>query len=159
MRQKHRGRRGRAGARGEKCPCDFDLVRTPDVGQCGGSRPGVSYLLQRYLATAAVAVRTVSIVFLLSPRSRPPQLCGHQQGRHPPPPTPVQLSLACLSRACSSVHSVTLVGDGNHRKPASSLTGRFETQSNISVHELTAPTSSNITSCEQRRDTLPPGGL
>lgn len=67
----------------------------------------------------------------------------------PPPHTPQ------LYRARSRVRSVTLVGDGNHRKPASTLTGRFETQSNVSVHELTAPTSSNITSFERRRDTTP----
>lgn len=90
--------------------------------------------------------------FPLSPCSRPPQLRGHQQSLHPPAPhTPAR-----LYRARSCVHSVTLMGDGNHRKPASTLTGRFETQTNVSVHELTALTSSNITSCERRRDTTPP---
>lgn len=120
MRWKHRGRRGRAGARSEKCPCDFDLVRTPDVGQCGDSRTGVNYLLQRYLATAAVAVRTASI-FFCSARRAGLHSCADtsRAGTAPPPPTPQRSSLSHVSpehaRVCAAWHWWVMETTGNLR--------------------------------------------
>lgn len=47
-------------------PSDFDLILTLDVGQYVNSRAcvseGVAGLLRHYLPTAAVAVRTMSII-------------------------------------------------------------------------------------------------
>lgn len=114
-------------------PSDFDLVLTHDVGPYVNSRAcvseGVGGVLWHYLPTAAVAVRTMSIISIQRVRPQSPQLCGHEEEKRNSSANELSLwsrPLAGLVFRARFLQQVTHNAE-NHRKPVNSLRGRSET--------------------------------
>ena len=145
-------------------PSDFDLVLTHDVGPYVNSRAcvseGVGGLLWHYLPTAAVAVRTMSIISIQRMRLQSPQLCGHEEENKIPPPARWAREAALLQGLfsehafCSRWHTM-LKTTGNpwtHWEGVQKRMQRHFCPRPLPL--LTTLTSSNITSCEWQHDRI-----